>query len=200
MIVFLSPYMKANYMAQDRRVEKTQLQLRQAFIELILQHGYECVSIKELTKNAGVGYNTFFRHFKSKDELLEQLLLNVFIELTPMILETNQIDDVFENEKRLFKYLQKNEDLIRVLFLSCSDVIFKQTKQRFLDGDFDNVGFTKLKANVSPLEYDYIVSQFVQSTLTSIVWWLEHTDQVSIEKMATLNQKSIGHLMHWLDK
>jgi len=186
-------------MAQDRRVEKTQSLLRQAFIDLILEHGYEQISIKELTKHAGVGYNTFFRHFKSKDELLEQLMLNVFQELTPMILESNQMDDVFENEKRLFKYLQLNENLIRVLFLSCSDVIFKQTKQRFLDGDFDNVGFTKLKSEVSEIEYDYIVSQFVQSTLTSIIWWLEHVDQVSIDQMAKLNQKSIGHLMHWLD-
>ena len=187
-------------MALDRRVEKTQLQLRQAFIELILEKGYEQVSIKELTKHADVGYNTFFRHFKSKDELLEQLLLSVFTELTPMILESNQLDDVLENEKRLFKYLQQHENLIRVLFLSCSDVIFKQTKQRFLDGDFDNVGFTKLKSNVSEIEYDYIVSQFVQSTLTSIVWWLEHIDQVSINQMAKLNQKSIGHLMQWLEK
>ncbi|BCE03826.1 hypothetical protein TYM08_P3889 [Marinicellulosiphila megalodicopiae] len=181
----------------DLRIQKTRQLLKDALVSLTLENGYDHVTIKDITKRASVGYNTYFRHYKSKEELLHILLMDGFEKLTPMLIESKQNEDVLENEKRLFNFISNNERLIRVLFESCADLLYEQTKNKIMTGELNNIGFTKLKDELEPLEYDYIVCQFVQSTLTSIRWWLTHKDDISIVQMAKFNQKTIGHFMQW---
>jgi AcrR family transcriptional regulator len=54
----------------DRRVRKTRQQLRDALISLILERGWDEVSIQEICSRADVGRSTFYVHFADKEELL----------------------------------------------------------------------------------------------------------------------------------
>jgi AcrR family transcriptional regulator len=65
--VFASP-------PRDLRVRRTYRKLCDALVELALEEGYEAVTVRALTGRAGVGYATFFRHFRNKDALLRVLL------------------------------------------------------------------------------------------------------------------------------
>jgi AcrR family transcriptional regulator len=55
---------------QDRRVQRTHRLLHDAFISLILERGYDAVSIRDVVQRAGVGRSTFYIHFGDLDELL----------------------------------------------------------------------------------------------------------------------------------
>jgi len=54
----------------DRRVQRTQRSLREALIALILERGWENVSVLDVCERADVGRSTFYAHFADKEELL----------------------------------------------------------------------------------------------------------------------------------
>jgi AcrR family transcriptional regulator len=54
----------------DPRVGRTQRLLREAFLELVLEQGFEAVRVSEVITKAGVNRATFYRHYRSKRDLL----------------------------------------------------------------------------------------------------------------------------------
>ena len=54
----------------DRRIQKTRQLLKDALISLILEKGFESVTIQEILDKANVGRSTFYMHFENKYELL----------------------------------------------------------------------------------------------------------------------------------
>ncbi len=65
----------------DRRVSKTRAMLLASFDRLLLAHGYEAVSVRELVKDADVGRSTFYEHFESKHDLLEHSVRRLLLVL-----------------------------------------------------------------------------------------------------------------------
>src|SRR5215475_3738876 len=55
---------------EDRRVQRTQQLLRVALIELIIEKGYEEVTVQDIIDRANVGRSTFYSHFMDKQQLL----------------------------------------------------------------------------------------------------------------------------------
>lgn len=68
--------------AVDRRVQKTKKILSEALIALILEKGYEKVTVQDIIDKANVGRSTFYSHYEDKDQLLlagpENLGVRVF--------------------------------------------------------------------------------------------------------------------------
>jgi len=58
-------------MPPDRRVERTQQALRGALFELILERGFDAVTVSDITARANVGRSTFYAHFADKEDLLQ---------------------------------------------------------------------------------------------------------------------------------
>jgi AcrR family transcriptional regulator len=54
----------------DRRVQRTRRLLHEAFISLILERGYNAVTIRDVVERAGVGRSTFYTHFADLEEVL----------------------------------------------------------------------------------------------------------------------------------
>lgn len=54
----------------DRRVRRTRELLRNALLSLILEKGYDRVTVQEIIDRADVGRSTFYAHFRDKDDLL----------------------------------------------------------------------------------------------------------------------------------
>jgi AcrR family transcriptional regulator len=54
----------------DRRKERTRRLLRDALMELIVEKGYESITVQDITERADIARPTFYLHYKDKDELL----------------------------------------------------------------------------------------------------------------------------------
>jgi AcrR family transcriptional regulator len=54
----------------DRRVRRTRELLSNALTSLILEKGYERVTVQDICDRADVGRSTFYAHFQDKEELL----------------------------------------------------------------------------------------------------------------------------------
>jgi AcrR family transcriptional regulator len=56
--------------AEDRRVRRTRRLLEDALRSLILEKGYDKVSVQDILERADVGRATFYAHFRDKDDLM----------------------------------------------------------------------------------------------------------------------------------
>lgn len=54
----------------DRRVRRTRATLHRALIELMIERGYDRVTVQDVLDRADVGRSTFYAHYRSKDDLL----------------------------------------------------------------------------------------------------------------------------------
>src|SRR4029079_15081989 len=61
----------------DRRVARSRRALKEALTDLILEQGYESVTVQDVMDRADVGRSTFYAHFLDKDDLLMAILADV---------------------------------------------------------------------------------------------------------------------------
>ena len=62
----------------DRRARKSRAAIRAAFEELLARKRYEQITVQEIIDRADVGRSTFYAHFETKDDLLEQTCRELF--------------------------------------------------------------------------------------------------------------------------
>ncbi len=55
---------------EDRRVARTRQLLRDALVSLILERGYDEVTVQDVLDRANLGRSTFYAHYRNKDDLL----------------------------------------------------------------------------------------------------------------------------------
>ena len=54
----------------DRRILKTRKWLSDSLVSLIIEKGYEAVTVQDIIDRANVGRSTFYAHFENKEQLL----------------------------------------------------------------------------------------------------------------------------------
>ena len=165
---------------QDRRVRRTQLLLTEALIALTLRKGYEAVTIRDITEQADIGYATFFRHYRDKDELLQDVLDAMLAELTDLLAGAVPQDDPTAVGTLIFCYVQSHTDLMRVLLGSRAVLarLIAATTRLVVDSR------SPVAAGQVPLEIG--AHHIVSSTVALVEWWLERGQPYSPEQMGRI--------------
>jgi|ERR1022692_186468 AcrR family transcriptional regulator len=73
----------------DGRIERTRRALLSAFSGLIRERGYQQVKVADIAKHADIGRSTFYEHFESKDDLLEQSIASLLVVLADLFDESH---------------------------------------------------------------------------------------------------------------
>jgi AcrR family transcriptional regulator len=55
---------------RDRRIERSKQALRDAMVALIMEQGFEAITVAAIAERANVGRSTFYSHFADKEDLL----------------------------------------------------------------------------------------------------------------------------------
>jgi AcrR family transcriptional regulator len=55
---------------EDRRVIRTRQLLRDALVGLILERGFDAITVQDILDRANLGRSTFYAHFRNKEDLL----------------------------------------------------------------------------------------------------------------------------------
>ncbi len=96
----------------DRRIQKTKKSLTEALIKLILEKGYEKVTIQNILDEANIGRSTFYFHYESKEQLLFGGPDNLNVKLFDDVNASGEID--FLN---LFDHLAENVQLAKAMLM-----------------------------------------------------------------------------------
>ena len=162
----------------DIRVQRTQRALRQAFMDLINEHGYEAISVRAITQRANVGYKTFYRHYQDKEALLYAILGDLLLEGQAVLLPPTSPQAAEQNTREAFRFADRYADLFRVLLRSPAAETLVQPLidfglaegRRFFGG--------------SDIPDELVAHHFVTSMMHMVRWWLEHGRPCGPDEMA----------------
>ena len=154
----------------DRRIQRTRQQLSQALIALTLEKGYEAVSIRDITRDAGIGYATFFRHYPDKDALLIDVL-NAFIqELKQLFAQSAEPSPAAEGAL-IFAHVHQQRDLYRILLRGQGTQTILTHVQEISAQELLAIYAPKPD---SPIPPNIAANHVAAATMALIKWWLDH--------------------------
>jgi AcrR family transcriptional regulator len=179
----------------DLRKRRTRQQLRDAAVALVLERGYDAVSIQDITDRADVGRGTFYLHFRDKQEVIavaiqdafEVLALHSMAPLAELPLEQRD----YLSFIAFFKYVVGQSGLFRAVMLSSETAgLVEYIASYTLKQAFSRLA----EQNIFPDVPQEIAAQFMTGALMRVVrWWTREGQSYSPEQMGELFYRLLHH-------
>ncbi|WP_308465263.1 TetR/AcrR family transcriptional regulator [Rathayibacter soli] len=103
---------------QDRRVRRTRKALHETFISLVLEKGYDQLTVQDILDRADIGRSTFYAHYRDKEALLTACFDGVREQLTSEFdaLTTAGLPiEVYRPAELIFDHAYRNQRIYRAI-------------------------------------------------------------------------------------
>jgi len=187
----------------DRRISKTKKVIKDSFIQLIREKGFEKITVKDLTEKANINRGTFYLHYKDKYDLLEQGQNEILKEIEHImskaskeiekfmpIKESNQVSPFLTE---IYTYIGYNSDFMSVILGTRGNLYF-QTKlkdliRRFVANNItNNANFNK------KIPVKYFIEMAASIQIGVIQKWIQDGMKESPKEMAAMVSEIIINL------
>jgi AcrR family transcriptional regulator len=174
----------------DRRAVRTRRALREALITLILEKGYDAITVQDITDRADLNRGTLYLHYRDKQDLLLSICADVFDELaaqlTPAVPEHLTVDVPERNLILIYQHAAANADFYRVMFGDHGVPAFIK-RLRHLIAQWSLARLEALRALGVPLALlpSEFTANYISGALIGIIeWWLENDMPLTPEELA----------------
>jgi AcrR family transcriptional regulator len=180
----------------ERRRLRTHNLVIQTTLQLVLEKGYESITIQDITDRADLGRGTFYIHFKDKEEVVWTAFQELFEELEREAhrqLDRNLPQVEYFGLLNIFRHADKNRDLYRVMFGGQGSAMLTARAQDFLAKVF----LYDIRSAPQPPEINFnlpeeIEAQLLTGVITRLLyWWLETENGYSAEQMAAMTYMAL---------
>jgi AcrR family transcriptional regulator len=181
MLPMMAPQKMAASESADPRIQRSLAALRGALLELLVKKAFEQTSITEITARAGLSYTTFFRHFDSKEALLNDVAAEQIQDLFSLSVPIVSRAGSFESCRALCAYVHERRDLWRSLLIGgAANIVHTE----FVRQARDWAPGSGWKHNWLPVDLATLWS--ARSTIHILSWWLEQDSGPPVDEMALI--------------
>lgn len=169
----------------DLRMLRTRRALREGLLSLISTRLLDEITVRDIANESLVGYNTFFRHYASKAELLEEIVRDeieqLFVRVLPAIIGA----DTRETALALCEYVDEHRELWTALLVGGTkqpgDGAAPVLRRMFIA--------YALESDVRTPEHEWLPVDLgaifgVGSALDILGWWLADPGKYTAEQAA----------------
>jgi AcrR family transcriptional regulator len=182
----------------QRRVARTKAAIEDAFVQLVLEHGYDRVAVEDITDRADLARATFYAHYPNK----EAVLLSVFNRLAEDLMQRIAYQGGPWNEVRrdaiqsMYKHAAQMPDLYRACL---SDARTRQAYLSILTQYAEQNFRDRLKAlNRQPrVPVPVMARGFAGAHLAVLEAWLASELQGDIDELASMTLDLLVAGMAW---
>lgn len=174
----------------DRRIQKTRQLLKDTLITLIVEKGFEAVSIQELLDRANVGRSTFYLHYDNKYELLHSCFEDFtnLLEQHSLGLRNSKLcsgNDVKSNfTYNLFLLVEQKHDIFIALLGNGGLTMFQHPLQDYVHTYMMNrLKMTMPGKNNSSLKLEMLAQYLTSALIGTIQFWLNNNMPCSAEEV-----------------
>lgn len=136
--------------------EETKTKILNSSLELFAQKGYSNTSISDIAKFAKISKGLAYNYFESKEKLMEEVIKMLFIEISSIFIEVDEIKDPFEKLHKMidltFGLIEEKDSVWRlytkVLLQPETISIVEKISGNFMDDLFKALGKIFRKAKV----------------------------------------------------
>jgi AcrR family transcriptional regulator len=174
---------------REAHVEQTRERIFEALVDLIADAGLEAVTLPAAARRAGVAVATVYRHFRDRDELLDEFY--AWLDRrhgTPSYPET--VKELVALLPQLFASFDENERLIRASLAGAALEVRRRDRDRRFSERWGVVEEAAAAAALSP-EADRALRAVVRLLVSSEVWR-------SLKDESGLAGEEAGRLVAWL--
>jgi len=166
----------------DRRNRRTRQALGDALVELMMEKGYEAISVKDIIERANVGRSTFYSHYADKEELfVSQLdrLVELLSQHAPQ--DTPEGGNPFFPSLGLFIHIREQWKLYRILAWGSGVDLLTRHLQNSLSEKIEQHLLAGGQSYEVPLP---VIANFLAGSFLSLVtWWLDNKMIYTPEQM-----------------
>lgn len=178
----------------DRRVQRTRQLLRDALMELILEKGYDAITIQDITDRANLARATFYLHYQDKEELLVKSLEAVFEDLVSQMPPPGQWPLSDNGPIAVaFNHTAENADLYRIILSRQGRTTVPRRIRSYIAGYAEQFIEDYLaETGTTPLvPVDVLANYIAGSLLAMVAWWLESDMPYAPEEMVQMYHRLV---------
>ncbi|PJN90144.1 TetR/AcrR family transcriptional regulator [Bacillus sp. mrc49] len=120
----------------DRRIVKSQSAIQSAFLEMLINEGFDDITVKNITEKANIGRKTFYLHYMDKFDLLDKIV-DAHIKRLRVICDQKQSKGFIEGTIIWFEYFQEHKSFFASIFRSNGTLSFRKRILSFIMGEMD---------------------------------------------------------------
>jgi AcrR family transcriptional regulator len=159
--------------------------LRDALLTLIIQRGFDELTIEDITNQADLRRATFYLHYRTKEELLMTVLREIFDDLLRQLEPLRAKDRLagktqLETFVILFQHVGENGDLYRVILNGQGGSAIMREIREYLA---ENV---QKALHSAPVPGEVIANTIVGAEIGVMAWWLDNGKPYPPEQMAEM--------------
>lgn len=180
----------------DRRIQRTEQLLREALIALILEKGYDAITVQDLLDRANMGRSTFYAHYRDKEDLLLSGFQLLFDAFQKEYRKTTTVDiDPIQAGKDLslffFRHAGSHLDLFKAMIGEQGGKIIQDHTVKYLTQFIRDHLAAQLSDRQKKVPVDLLAHFLASSYLSLISWWLDRDLPYSAEQMDSLYQQLV---------
>jgi AcrR family transcriptional regulator len=149
---------------QDRRVRRTRTSIVEAFLSLVVERGYERVTIQDILDRADVGRSTFYAHYRDKEALLMSCFDGLRDELTADLDATAP--------SLLFQHAYRHRPVYRALCGRPGGTVVQRHLHALIAGALRTYLQPHLTAAGSNIPAEAMAEFYTSALLGLLIWWV----------------------------
>lgn len=170
----------------DSRVLQTRQALRAALLELVGDNSLEQITIREIAAAAGIGYNTFFRHYTGKEELVKAIVTDELSQLIDLSVTTLDASSSTEAARALCHFVAEHEALWSTLLTGGAANILRDEFIRLLR----ETAPSRI-SSTAKFPMDIGIKLVAVGTLELLSWWLEQSERIPVDQLAGIYEQLV---------
>ncbi|WP_317933364.1 TetR/AcrR family transcriptional regulator [Halioxenophilus sp. WMMB6] len=164
----------------DARMLRTRAALHRAIFELLATSTFESITIRDLTRQAGIGYATFFRHYATKETLLEAAAAAEIRQLNELTMALFDTQDCLAACLELCRYIELRRALWRLLLSGRGEQVIRDEWIRLAQNNAEVLG------KQPNLEDEAAIVVSISANIGLLNWWLNQEQPLATEQIAQL--------------
>jgi AcrR family transcriptional regulator len=169
----------------DRRVQRTRKLLQEALVSLILEKGYQKITVQDIIDRANIGRSTFYSHYRDKEDLLfsgfDDLAHDLHRHMRP---PDSNIDEQGHllHSLEFFTHAHNNKELYMAMTESGGGELLLDIARQHMGNHIEaHLDHILTIGDEVPLQ---VITNFLAgSLLTMIIWWLEDKKPYTPQEM-----------------
>jgi AcrR family transcriptional regulator len=163
---------------ENRRVRRTRRALTDALVSLVLEKGYEKLTVQDILDRSDVGRSTFYAHYRDKESLLLACFDDMERQLRSEIAQRAPSDASFPPAlpvAKVFAHAYRHQRIYRAL----NGKQGGNTVQRYLHGLVGALLAENLRPQLHSNSSDDMPAEVVAEFYTAaalglLTWWIDH--------------------------
>jgi AcrR family transcriptional regulator len=169
----------------DRRVQRTRNILHEALISLMIEKGYEAITVQDIIDRANVGRSTFYAHYVGKQDLLMSGLKNLsrhLLEHQRAALASKESfpEKGFGFSLALFEHVHSHRNVYHAIVgRQSGTVVMSELRAMLADLVRNDLKTLSPNERSSDLPRNAVIQFVVGALMSVITWWLDERSKLS---------------------